>query len=318
MKIKLSNKLLALFLMVSILPMAIVGWVTNQRTSNTIETMQYEKLNALAEDRANKVEQLFFERSHDAILLAQFPLIAQILNEYSNGFSARGIDSPAYAEIDRERGTYLSDYAAELKIYDQLLINAHGDIVFTTAKNSDLGTNLHTGPHKDSELAQVFQRAMAGETTKDVNIATYQASGVPTIFIAAPLEDTNGVVGAIAFEIPTKTLYAFAEDYIGLGETGETVLASLRGEEVLMVAPTRHDPAAALQRSVTMGSSNAKPIQEAANGKNGTGEFKDYRGKTVLAAWRYLPAMKLGMVLKIDRSEAMRPIYSLNLSLIHI
>ena len=45
--------------------------------------------------------------------------------------------------------------------------------------------------------------------------------------------------------MPIEEIYSLAEDYTGLGDTGETVLASLRGEKVVLVAPTRHDPAAA-------------------------------------------------------------------------
>ena len=92
MNIKLSNKLLALFIAVSILPLAIVGWVAYHKATDTIQFLQYEKLSALAIERAGKVEALFHERNNDAELLVQSPIIAELLTDYSNAFASGGID----------------------------------------------------------------------------------------------------------------------------------------------------------------------------------------------------------------------------------
>jgi len=64
MKMKLKHKLVALFMVISILPLSIVGWLTYQRTTHVIETLQYEKLSALAEKRADRINELIAQSSH--------------------------------------------------------------------------------------------------------------------------------------------------------------------------------------------------------------------------------------------------------------
>lgn len=311
MQIKLANKLVALFLALSIIPLLIVGGIAYERTAQTLRALQYEKLSSLAEERASKIEELFAERGHDAELLAQFPVIAQILSDFETAFSSGGLNSAAYQQAEQKHGQFIENYASKLGLADLILITSGGDIVSTSAKESDLGTNLSTGPYKDSELARVFKSASEGTASHSVTIQVYQPSGKPAIFTAAPVIRAGEITGVLAFQIPIEKIYSFARDYIGLGETGETVLATQQGEHVLMVAPTRHDPKAALQRNVLMGSENAKPIQEAVCGNSDTGEFTDYRGVKVLAAWRYLPMMNIGLVLKIDQHEAFAPIHRL-------
>ena len=311
MNIKLSNKLLTLFIAVSILPLAIVEWAAYHKVTDTIQSLQYEKLSALAEERARTAESMFLERTHDAKVLAQSPVIKELLTRFSNAFTSGGIDSPAYKQMDRERGNYLKSYAEELSIFDILLITSNGDIVFSTVQHDELGANLRAKSYKESSLNQTFEDALSGNVSKYVAAEVHQSLENPAIFIAAPILSTNGTAGVLVFEIPTKEVYSFAQDYTGLGNTGETVLGTLRGDQIVMVTPTRHDPEAALQQTVMLGSEHAKPIQKATTGNTGTGEFTDYRGINVLAAWRHLPSMDLGMVMKIDSSEAFAPIYEL-------
>ena len=49
-------------------------------------------------------------------------------------------------------------------------------------------------------------------------------------------------------------------------------------------------------------------MQEALQGRHGQGESVDYRGKTVLASWRYVPSFRWGLVVKIDADEALLPV----------
>ena len=50
-------------------------------------------------------------------------------------------------------------------------------------------------------------------------------------------------------------------------------------------------------------------MQKAVQGQRGYGEAIDYRGKSVVAAWSYLPSYRWGMVVKQDDGEAFALIY---------
>jgi methyl-accepting chemotaxis protein len=51
---------------------------------------------------------------------------------------------------------------------------------------------------------------------------------------------------------------------------------------------------------------NGSPSAEATRGQSGAGVRTDYRGQRVLAAWRPVPALGWGVVVKMDEEEAMR------------
>ena len=70
----------------------------------------------------------------------------------------------------------------------------------------------------------------------------------------------------------------------------------------LVMAPLKSDPDAALKRKIPLGDEQraAPPMIHALNGERGSGFETDYMGQPVVAAWRYLPRMKWGMVVKMD------------------
>jgi GAF domain-containing protein/HAMP domain-containing protein len=97
-----------------------------------------------------------------------------------------------------------------------------------------------------------------------------------------------------------------------LGLTGEIVIASkVSADKILYITPLRNDPESAFKRDVIIGSDKGIPIQESIKGVKGSGTAPDYRGKEVLASWRYLPGLRWGMVVKIDSEEAFAPVTTL-------
>jgi signal transduction histidine kinase len=60
-----------------------------------------------------------------------------------------------------------------------------------------------------------------------------------------------------------------------------------------------------------MGGALGGPIQEAVQGRQGAGRLIDYRGKQVIAAWRYIPSLDWGMVAKIDTEDAFADVTNL-------
>ena len=80
--------------------------------------------------------------------------------------------------------------------------------------------------------------------------------------------------------------------------------------------PLRHDPNAALNRTVNIGAKLRRPIRRLCRAKPGRAVI-DYRGKKVIAAWRYIPSLDWGMVAKIDTKEAFADVTNLrNLAIV--
>jgi diguanylate cyclase (GGDEF)-like protein/PAS domain S-box-containing protein len=129
---------------------------------------------------------------------------------------------------------------------------------------------------------------------------------VPAAFLVAPVLDNGSVIGALALQLDLQKLMTVTIDRIGLGRTGETVLAQKDGGEAYYTAPLRHVRDAAYRYRVPLEQA-AQPMQKALAGGQGQGIILDYAGIEAVAAWRYLPALNWGMVVKIDTDEALAP-----------
>ena len=84
--------------------------------------------------------------------------------------------------------------------------------------------------------------------------------------MASPIFHKNNFIGVVVLQIGSKTIFEIINDYSGLGKTGETVIASKKGEKLLILAPLRFDSSAAFQKTISLGSELALPIQKAIHG----------------------------------------------------
>jgi len=121
---------------------------------------------------------------------------------------------------------------------------------------------------------------------------------VPVTCLAHEGEHLIGVL--VARSAPENFLYPLLQDRTGEGETGETLVVN---KDVVAVNELRWHPDAPLKLKI-----GAEPAVEAATGKTGIAETKDYRGEMVLAAYTHIPMMKWGFVTKRDLTEVYRPI----------
>lgn len=94
----------------------------------------------------------------------------------------------------------------------------------------------------------------------------------------------------------------------GFGETGEMMLARLEGQDMVFLLPRRHPGGRQAMRVPLNESSEDIPMERALSGKSGTMVTTDYRGERVLAAFRPVEELDLGIVSKIDLDEIRRPL----------
>lgn len=136
--------------------------------------------------------------------------------------------------------------------------------------------------------------------------------GKPTFYASHLIIDDKGKPAAVL------VLEVLADDIIGamlhtgegLGKTGEALLVN---QNLRILTSLKHrlgdgTTAKPLEYHIT-----AKPALLAASGEEGIIEAKDYRGVTVLAAYRHIPIgseLGWGMVVKQDRAELFAPIRS--------
>ncbi len=179
---------------------------------------------------------------------------AQYLQYYylaTNPFEDRSeLDDPgdgsAYTEAHAVHHPTLRAMSEALQLGDMLLIDAEiSTVVYSVDKNSEFGTNLASGPYRESALAAaVFEHleTAAADEAVIVDVEPYGPAGMnPTSFVAAAIRDEGRVTGALAVEIPSELLVELTtagQDWrgSGLGETGEVYIV---GDDLLMRTDSR-------------------------------------------------------------------------------
>ncbi len=305
--LRIGPRLLLAFLVVGLVPLLVLGWITARQAEDTLREHAIDNLETVADQRAARLEAFVRNRVRDATLLARVPGVADALRQLDVAFHEGGLDSPAYREVDRRVRPFLTRAQEAHDLSDLLLIAPSGDVVFSVRGGADLGASVTTGPYERSALAEVFDRVNILMETTVSDYDRHPGTKQPAFFTVAPVFADSAIAGVLAVRVDQTEINRLVHDYSGLGASGEIVLGKRRGDHVVMVAPSRHDPNAAFQRSIAAGSEAGRPLWQACRGKRGIGTHVDYRGEEVVTSWRYVPYFGWGMVVKLDASEAFAP-----------
>lgn len=200
----------------------------------------------------------------------------------------------AEAQADLRQSLHLVLWGQQ-KFEELLVIDVQGRVLASTFPG-------HEG--KSAADLAYFQSGL--RTTYTQPVFTSPITERLTMVIATPIQNEEAqVVGVLAARLNLDRFFRLIGELTGLGETGETVVGRLVGEEVVFMAPTRHDPDAALQRKVGLDAEASRGLRQAATGQSGAGQALDYRGKCVYSAWEPVAALEWALVVKVDCDEAM-------------
>ncbi len=311
MKISIGKRMVCSFLLVGLLPLIILGYLNHINSVEIIKASVESNLESICERKARHINAYFLARRNDVSELAQNPFLVDASVDLIKAFTSSGVDSAEYAALDSKIRPYLIRCMELQESYDMFIVSLAGDVVFSLGHESDFEGNLKTGPCEKSELANVFNEAIASCGSSISDFRYYEPSGQPAAFVGAPVYKDGRIIAVLAAQMDTKAIYEMLKERKGLGRTGETIVASRIGNQAIFLNPLRSDPHAAYNRTIDIGSSESMSIQQAVQGKRGVGLCVDYRGKTIVAAWEYLPHLRIGMVVKQDIEEIYAPVYAL-------
>jgi len=307
-KTRLSTILIACFLVISLGPLALVAALSYSQAQSRLSREITSRLRINADNKARQLESYVLEKKKLVTALAYSPTLMATMGRLEEVFKNKGLDAPEYAEIDRKIRPFLAFGKQELEFHDLLLLSLDGQVIFSLAREDDLGTNLGSGPCKDSPLARAFDNASMLSTVEISDFVFHPPSNKVAAFIAVPLENEGTIIGFLAAQLDNDRIHAIASDHAGLGQTGEVIVGRRIADEAVQWIPTRRDPEAAFQRKYRLAKVSRQPLAEAVKRVNGEGAAKDYLGHNVWAVWRYLPELHWGIVVIMDVDEAFAPL----------
>jgi len=304
-KLPLSVRLVLGFLLVAVMPMAGLAWFYLTTFDRTLTHTVLQNVSTIADKKTDQINNFVEERLDDARSQARSAVVHEALQSLVQASGGPNVaDRRALDQRFRQR---LADLADPHLYHHLLLIDLDGNVVFSVRREADLGTNLLRGPYQMTLLAQAYRQAMTSLHTDLSPFAPYAPSGDEvSAFLVTPVLAQGRAIGALALQLSLDTLMPVVLDRTGLGQSGETVLAQRVGQEVLYTAPLSRVDGAPYSYRIPLVNS-AEPMQQALAGQHGQGLARDYVGIEVAAAWRYLPALRWGMVVKMDSAEALAP-----------
>jgi len=251
-------------------------------------------------------------------------------------------DGSEYSAVHRKYSKRFRRLADVFGYRDIFLVDIDSaNVLFSVAKEADMGSNLKTGVYADTALAKTFEEIRKSRDPNFVYISDiehYKASfGEPAFFVGTTVFDGDQFIGALIYQLNPEAIDRVMTDnkkweQQGLGKTGESFLVAqdfkfrsspraflenpdqyfqtLRAQGV---AKEKIDWIKRANSPVLIQEVRTEGAKRALAGQTGETEDVDYRGKRVLKSYQPIRIgnFEWGLVTKIDKAEALQGVYRL-------
>ncbi len=328
--IKLKPKLIGLFLIVGIIPLALVGWISLNNADDALMKKSFEQLMSVRDIKKSQVESLFTEIIADVTVIANNPFVKETYKaldeEYNSGGGASGNKfkgntegkfdaTEEYKELHDIFHPNIKFYLDQYGYNDIFLIDADdGDVSYSVAKNRDFGTRISK---TDSSLRDMWRIASKEGKIVLSDIKPYAISnGAPTQFVAAPLKEDGKIIGVVAIQMSIEAINKIMlEQRTGMGKSGETLLVAkdFRMRSGSFLDKEGRSVSASLTGTVKENGCDTEAVRNALSGKTDSKITKNYNGSEVLAAYTSVKVGDITWVLtaEIGHTEIIEPINAL-------
>ncbi|MFT5916725.1 MAG: serine phosphatase RsbU (regulator of sigma subunit) [Flammeovirgaceae bacterium] len=317
-KSRITFQLLFWFLVISLPAEILITYVSYRNAEQSLKTEVTNSLNAIATRQANQIYKYLSSQIRTVETLSNLPDIILATENLASGLKDGGLAGTAFWEEEAKFRDLLTYYQNSFLYEDLILISKEGDIVFSVSNYRLLGKNMNSRRLWKTEIARLFDKVDTELISVISDFSMPPGTKRHSAFIGTPIQKSGVTIGVIMAQLDNAEINNVMNDYVGLGETGESLLAFRKADSVTFITNTRHEPNAAFNTSFSISDEKATAIVKATNRERGNGITSDYRGHSVLAVWSYIPSSRSGLVVKIDEAEAFAPIEELRIILIAI
>ena len=244
------------------------------------------RLAAMADDRRAAIGHWVASATGDATAASSFPAVVSI---------ASGQASPT----SESSGTHVNRILADMVRGGRF----SGGWV-TGATGAVLASANETAASDPEVLAELTRGALFGSPLADMRRSR---SGQVFVYFAAPVLPADGgrPEGAVVFASdPELFLFPLLRSEPIPSASGETLIMRRDGADVVFLGPLRKRPDPPLTARVPYAREGLAAVPALA-GRSEFGEFIDYMGGRIFAATRGVPGTSWGLVVKVDREEAL-------------
>ncbi|MCX5712154.1 MAG: methyl-accepting chemotaxis protein [Candidatus Omnitrophica bacterium] len=255
----LKGKLLAIFLLISLVPVAIVSYLSFAQSKSALQKEILDGFSAISQSRETAIVRYLEEKLNRA---RAFSLDGNIESAVAK-IALAGQDA---AGLTKELNQYLTEnkLPVDHEINAIILMNLQGRIIGTTDK-AEMDADKSNDP--------LFTNGKNGVYVKD---AYNSIMGFPAIAFSAPIKNKAGeLVGVIANRYNIDGLNSIMSDRTGFGDSGESYVVNRNG---YTVTDSRFAKDTFLKLKI-----DTEPVRLfQAQKKIMEGVYSDYRGTMVL------------------------------------
>jgi class 3 adenylate cyclase len=154
-------------------------------------------------------------------------------------------DGSAWSAANVRFDFYLRGIVTRFDFPDALLLDMQGNVIYSVDKGPDLGINILTGPYRESNLHDAYQKALRSNDVDFVWITDFQsyqpALDAPRAWVVSPVGMNGKIDGVMALPLPIAKINRIMTankqwEASGMGPSTETYLA---GPDDLMRSDSR-------------------------------------------------------------------------------
>ena len=289
----LVRRLVTTFLLPTLAVLVLGASVAYVRAAAALRASVFERLEAVATVKQSAFESWVDHLHDDVILLSQLPELRQLARDLA-------VES---AVADRQDAL---DRLSGLLALALEKIPGFGEVFFLSANGGRVEASTepaHEGGYRLDD--RYFIEGRSGSFIQ--NVYPSPVTLAPTLTISAPVQGDEGVVGVVAVHLSLDYLDHSILGRSGLGRTGTV---SLVDQYKVRVTGQRYGEEG-------LGAAGSSPaIDEVIRGESGSGLYSRPDGTEVLGVYHWLEERELGLIVEIDRREALAPARRLALSIL--
>ncbi|MGO9511777.1 MAG: HAMP domain-containing protein, partial [Mycobacterium sp.] len=222
-------------------------------------------------------------------------------------------DGSAWTTANARFDFYMRGIVTRFDYQDALLLDMDGNVVYSVEKGPDLGTNILTGPYRESNLREAYQKALRSNDLDFVWITDFQPYqphlGAPTAWVVSPIGMNGKFDGVMALPVPIAKINRIMTadknwSGAGMGAATETYLAGpdglMRSDSRLFLEDPKEyrreaiaagTPPDVVDRALRLGGTTlVQPVESAGlkaamRGETGVVSGTDYTGNRELEAY---------------------------------
>ena len=291
----IRSKLVIFFLIISLIPLLIFGIFNYINMEQLLKKQILKELEIVADLKEKNFQDLFDHNIEKLKLVSSRYQLKVELDKYNNNNQNNKNESQSINQI-------INSIKPAIKGFEDIIILDPSGKVIASTNNDYVGT-IHTNDKffiegkKQNNASILFK-------DKDEKLKSY---------LTGPLIHNNKFLGVVTIIYDLEDFLSMLKAFEKLSSTGEIILAKRdNNNNALVINPLRFYPEASLNLTINK---NQTPtpvtIQSLLNNENSFTDTVDYRGVPVLAVTRYIDKLDWGLVIKIDKTEALASLENL-------